>query len=279
MLQTSKYPLLLVFLCCSFLGKAHADDSKLFIANIPPIAFLMDFLVSDMAEVSSLVSSIDNAELYEPSPKQLLQFSKADLYFTTGLPFEKKWLQVIEENYPQVFIVTCCEDLIRQHDEDHIDPHIWTDPLMTLEISQRLSDVLIQRYPERRKEIEARLQEIEQYVTEIDAEISRELKILKKKVFFVAHPAWSYFASRYQLEQLSIEQEGKEVGISTRVDLQRKARDYNIDTIFTQSQVNPKPAQQFAGEINALIVELNPLAYHHFDNLKYMSSMIIQSMK
>lgn len=75
----------------------------------------------------------------------------------------------------------------------------------------------------------------------------------------IYHPSLSYFARDYDLEQLSLELEGKTPSPSHMKELSDLGREHGISTIFVQVEFDRKNAEVLAAEIGAKIVPLNPL--------------------
>ncbi len=277
------------------------ERKKTIIVSIPPMQYLMQRIVGDEITVHSLISGNDNAELFEPGPKQLLSIKDASLYFPVGLPFEEKWLPVIQENNRGLVVADCCQDLMKDlidedlsdeelvdidHDEGehhHLsstqkDPHLWTDPVLNREIVNRMKDYLLNIFPENKQQIIKNHKVLDDELDSIDREIKALIKNLDKRIFIVSHPAWSYFSDRYSLEQISIEQEGKEIGIRATIALAELAKKENIKKIFIQKQIKSKSSIAFAKEINAEVIEIDPLEYDHLKNLLMTAKLIFNSL-
>ena len=75
----------------------------------------------------------------------------------------------------------------------------------------------------------------------------------------IYHPALTYFAADYGLEQISIEDEGKEPNPAHLKKLIDLARKKNIHIIFIQSQFDVDNAKSIAKEINGQIIPIDPL--------------------
>jgi zinc transport system substrate-binding protein len=79
------------------------------------------------------------------------------------------------------------------------------------------------------------------------------------RAFYVFHPAFGYVADAYGLEQVAIEEHGKEPGaghVSHVIDL---ARASNARVVFVQPQFASMSAEMIAAEISARVVPLDPL--------------------
>ena len=75
----------------------------------------------------------------------------------------------------------------------------------------------------------------------------------------VFHPSWGYFAKRYDLEQTSIEIQGKEPKPNELVELVKDAKEHNIKIIFVFPQFSQKSAKTIASSIGGNVVPIDSL--------------------
>jgi zinc transport system substrate-binding protein len=90
----------------------------------------------------------------------------------------------------------------------------------------------------------------------------------------IFHPSLSYFARQYNLEQISIEFEGKEPSPSNlkqSIDLAKKA---GLKAILIQKEFDVENARIIADEIGGSVVQINPLAENWASNLLDMAEKI-----
>ena len=75
----------------------------------------------------------------------------------------------------------------------------------------------------------------------------------------VFHPSWGYFAKRYNLEQISVEVEGKERKPNELVELIKDAKIHDIKIVFVSPQFSQKTAKTISSSINAKVVSIDAL--------------------
>ena len=112
------------------------------------------------------------------------------------------------------------------------------------------------------------------YLQELDnlnRDIEQMLSVLKNRKFMVYHPAWGHFARDYNLEQISVETEGKEPSAKDIQHLIDQARKYDIKTIFVSPQFNIKSAEVIAKEIKGKVILVNPLEKDYISNLRRLA--------
>ena len=84
----------------------------------------------------------------------------------------------------------------------------------------------------------------------------------------VYHPAWAYLCRDYNLQQISIEQAGKEPTPQNIASLVDTARNENIKVIFVSPEFSTSNAQVIASEIGGKVVVVDPLSQNYLENMK-----------
>ena len=113
----------------------------------------------------------------------------------------------------------------------------------------------------------------------LDTDIKTLLTPHKDKAFMVFHPSWGYFAKRYDLEQISIEIEGKEPKPNELVELIEEAKKHDIKIVFVAPQFSQKSAKTISKNINANVVEIDPLSDNWKESMLNTANQIANSYK
>ena len=79
--------------------------------------------------------------------------------------------------------------------------------------------------------------------------------------FLIYHPALSYFARDYSLQQISIEEGGKEPSPSHLQELMKTCKQKQVRVVFVQQEFDQRNAEVIAQELGLKIVPINPLSY------------------
>ncbi|QJT11108.1 metal ABC transporter solute-binding protein, Zn/Mn family [Oceanidesulfovibrio marinus] len=148
------------------------------------------------------------------------------------------------------------------HHEHGLDPHVWLSPTLAKTIARNTCDALIAVLPDKEPALRANLDALLKKIDTLDASIRTILAPIPqdKRRFLVFHPSWGYFAQDYNLEQISIEMEGKEPGPAQLARIIDKAKTENIAVVFAQPQFSATSANVIAQEIGGRVEMLDPLA-------------------
>jgi len=270
---------------CQFLQYCYADESDInsVFVSILPQKYFVEKIGGEHVQVSVMVRAGQSPATYEPTPKQMALLDKSQLYFQIGVPFENIWINAITELNSKLKIIPCCTELNTRHIEGHShsveeentkDPHIWTSPVNAKYISLEIKKALVDSYPLHKEEFEVNYSMLIEGLDKLDQDIKSRLAQLNNRYIIVSHPSWGYYAEAYDLIQLPIEADGKEVRAKSLVKLIEIAKSKNINRVFVQKQFNKNSAEILAREIGADVIELDPLAEDYIANLYYVTDAI-----
>lgn len=147
-----------------------------------------------------------------------------------------------------------------EHEE--FDPHFWLDPIRVRDaVAPVVTQRLIAADPAGKDYYENRRQDFHQRLTALDQEIRAELAKAKTRKYIAFHPAWAYFAERYELEKVAVVQEfaGEEPTPREVAKLVRDARAEGVGAVLVEPQLNPRVAQTIGDEFGARTVMTDPL--------------------
>jgi len=257
------------------------------VVSIPPQASFLKAIGGDLVDISVMVLPGAQPHSYEPKPSQMKAISRADLYFTIGVEFEKAWLPRFLAQNRKMKVIECTkgikkipmrgskgrDDKKKPHHE-RLDPHIWLSPSNVKIMAKCIYRALAKSDKDHtaiyRKNYENFLKVIEQ----IDREIKSILAHLKSRSFIVFHPAFGYFAKEYDLRQIPIEIEGKAPKPKLLAYLIKEAKRHKARVIIVEPEFNDKAAKLIAKELNLRLVKISPLAADWSKNLIRLAKAI-----
>jgi zinc transport system substrate-binding protein len=254
--------------------------------SIAPQKYFVEKIGGDRLKVNVMVDPQTEPETYEPKPQQLATLSEIEAYISIGLPFEEKWLDKFKQINPQMILIDSDQGIERlemsDHGHDHgdesstqstLDPHIWLSPSLVKIQAQNIYQGLIKLDPQNQPTYQKNLQ---QFLTEIDQlnqKINDNLAGITNRKFIVFHPAWTYFAKEYNLEQIPVEVEGQEPSAAELAQLIQTAKNSNIKVIFVQPELKTKNAQAIAQEIGGQVIMISPNDPQWAENLLKVSEI------
>ena len=252
--------------------------SRYVLVSVAPHKFFIEKIADSTVQIGLMVPAGASAHTYEPTPKQMLDATKADLWMYVGEGFEPKVRAALHSYNPRMQFIDLRQhlDLISYEDghrgcshqhEGCYDLHYWLSPKQAKIQAETIADALIKLYPEHTQLYKTNLDKFKTELDQLDHEIRDILSKPHNPVIMVSHPAYAYFCRDYGCRQLSIEFEGKDPTPQQLTRVINAARLNNIKTIFVQVQYSSKGARLIAAQIGAKVVDLDPYSEHYFDSL------------
>ena len=295
----NKYIFALAFSFLLLACNAGRDkNTNVLTVTIEPQRYFLEQIVGDKFQVNTLVPLGSSPETYEPSPSAMIKLGNSQAYFKVGfLGYENVWTGKLSENNPGLKIVDCSSGIEpvygghghhdnshgdAYHDHDHTDaadPHVWSSAKNAVLFSQNMLNAVMELDTENADFYRANFEKLIQKITETDSVLTRLLRDIPSRSFIVYHPALAYFARDYDLEQHSIEFEGKNPSPAQMKELVDLAKSENIKTVFIQQEFDVKNTEVIAREIGAKSHTVNPLAYEWDEELIRIAQILADQEK
>lgn len=268
--------LMMSFSACR--DKVAETDAKTLTVSILPQKYFIEALVGNAYNINVMVAAGASPASYEPTPRQMVGLSKSELYLMIGhLAFEEVWIPRIERINPNLKIVDLSSgiELIGGDDEEitkhkhaiednhhhhGIDPHIWMSPKHVKTIVENISTALISLDKPSKDAILQKRDSMLIVLDQLDKMFENSLSSIQIRKFIIFHPALTYLAEDYQLEQIAMEFEGKEPSPSYFKSIVDRARSEKIGVLFIQKEFDMENARQLAREVDAELIQIDPLA-------------------
>jgi len=254
------------------INQTKQNNEKLdIVASFYPLYEIAKEIGGNNTLVTSVIPFGVEPHDWEIAPQQISQISKADMIIFNGIGFDS-WLGK-EVQFRNSFLVDVSKDLqLIKIDEQQLDnlkhesrydPHIWLDPILVKNISETISNTFIKLDPNNAVSYKQNTQNFLQQLDKLDSTIKESLSNCELKDFIAFHQAFHYFANRYGLiqhtihESISPESEILPQQITKIINL---AKDFNINTIYSEELVDPKLSEVLASEIpNGKVLLLSPV--------------------
>ena len=257
--------------------KGWTEPIPIFV-SITPQKYFVERIGGNDVKVEVMVKPGESPATFNPNPKKMSRLANSKLYFSIGVPFERIWISRLKAIQPDLKFISLNQNLglkIKSgYSQNKKDPHIWLSPLLVKNMVTEIEVALSKEKPEREKIFKINHTALAQELDMLDQEIRDILANGKTRSFMVFHPAWSYFAEAYGLEQISIEHNGKEPGPRSLQEIINRGKKSNIKTIFVQKQFGLSVAKNIAKMIGATIQEMDPLAENYFENMRKTAKAI-----
>ena len=250
--------------------------------SIAPLRSLVEAITEQDFPVEVLVPAGASPENFELTPKQYIALNEAQWIFSTGLiTFETTLLHKLPEGARIIDlsrgiepIAGTCSHHHHGHAHAHgVDPHTWTSPRALQLMSCTIYEAIHNEHPDSVRYTQ-NFNRLLERLEALDRAIEAQISASGVEQFIVYHPALTYYARDYGLRQISIEEEGKEPSAKRLAELIRTARAEGIRTVLVQRQFPRSSVEAVADDMEAEVVEFDPLAENVIENIAHITDLI-----
>ena len=231
--------------------------------TISPYKYFVDQIAKGKVDVNVMVSNGNNPETYEPYAQQMMELSKSALYLKVGsIGFEQTWMKKLQDNAPDMKVIDTSVGIKpAKTPGGNIDPHVWMSCSNARIIASNILKALCELEPKNKAFFEKNYQSLLSIIDKRDSTIKESFKKDPDLVhkFVIYHPILTYFARDYQLEQLAIEEEGREPSASQLKSLIERARKEKIKFCLIQAEFANRNTTTFINESHTKPMNINPL--------------------
>lgn len=224
--------------------------------------------------VVSLMTGYESEHTYSPKPSDLVAVRKAALLFEVGAGLEV-WVTSLVKNAgnASLQVITTSKDIPLIHDQPEStgdahghahqagNPHVWLDPSSAATMVQHIFNAMASADPAHATDYRTNATTYLQTLARVQDETLGLLKQLANRAVIVHHPAWPYFAKRYDLRIAGtiLTQPGGEPSARHLHSLIETIKRDHIRVIISEVQLNQKVPQLLARETGAHIAVLTTL--------------------
>ncbi|ELK48904.1 zinc ABC transporter substrate-binding protein [Halobacillus sp. ACCC02827] len=276
-------------------GQGEGQEGKLKVyTTVYPLQFFAEQIGGETVDVSSILPPGSDAHTYEPTTKEMVEMAESDLFIYNGAGLEgyaEKISQAIEPEGVSILAAANGMDLEESahthegdtHDgaseeaDDHAheaesgheghnhgeqDPHVWLDPVRSIEMAENIKDQLVDLNPEEKDRYEENFKELEGKLTDLDQSFHDTISSKDKKEIIVSHAAYGYWEEAYGIRQISVS------GLSptnepSQKDLEKivkEAKDHDLRYVIFEQNITPKVSEIIQKEIGAETLRFHNLA-------------------
>ena len=271
---------MMLYSCNNIEKKSY--DNTIFV-SIAPLKPIVEAIVGDDFSVEVLVPAGASPETFEPTPKQFIALNESVMVLSTGLlDFEKSILQRVHDQSKVINlsqgIATIAGSCSHTHHGKHchhgVDPHIWCSPKCIDIMAKNTYNAIVAMVPD--KDFSTAYSTLNEQIKELDSVVTKLCNNSSLPYFIIYHPALTYLARDYNLEQVAIEHEGKEPGAKHLATIIERARRDGMKRVFYQSEFPESSVAIVAEDIGAETVEINPLDENIFENIVTITTLITE---
>lgn len=274
-------------------GPAAADEKPRIVVSIFPIYDLVRRVAGPDADVLLLLPPGRNEHSFDPTPRDVETTAKAKLGVMVGLGLDPWMEKLVKEAAPKARLLKVGDRVPtlpikddpvgaseHAHDEDHdhdkghhedhddhdhekgaLDPHVWLDPQRAQLIVRAVAEELGRADPGHVLGYRERATALDRDLATLDKETEAKIKALPKRGFVTFHGSFQYFAERYKLDILAVIEPfpGAQPSGDYVTKVLKVVKEKNAPALFSEPQLDPRPATVIAGEAKIPVGVLDPV--------------------
>ena len=303
--------------CCDQQRPSHEQavtSGPVVMASIYPMANLASQILGDLTHVDTLLPPGVTPHGFELHADRLQLLHQADILITIGGPVDK-WVEdaaaksgndIQIARFSAEVGIDIADEADHHHDhhseqpgerdehtsgfEDHTgrevaaNPHLWLDPILTIEFVEKLGRILAGQYPGHRSQIEKNTAELIQSLHEIDRAYRQQLGDIEEKKLITFHNAFDLLAARYGLHvvQHLIPIDlvpGGEVKSRQLVQAIDAIRQFKLKVVYAEPQFPDTAIKALQRETGVEVLRLDPLGHPEVDGYHTYQAMMLSNLE
>jgi ABC-type Zn uptake system ZnuABC Zn-binding protein ZnuA len=264
----------LVLLCpggCTGASRGRARVA----ASIFPIYDVTRRVAGERLPVKLVLPPGQTEHTFDPKPRDVEGLADSQLIFAVGLGLDE-WLQTLVKNAgagtAKVFELAPLLDPIlippgipkdggAKTEAESVDAHFWMDPVRMQQAVDLIVGALQRMDPEEGPRFKERGNEVKHSLALLHDDISRRVQSWKRRRIVTFHGSLFYFADRYHLQVVAVVEPlpGREPSAGYLAEVLKTIRKGEAVALFSEPQLERRPAQLVASEAGLPLFELDPL--------------------
>lgn len=252
-------------------------DRRVITVSIEPLRFFAEQIAGDKAVVETLVPSGSSPETYEPTAQQMVALSNSMMFVKVGdLGFEHMLTDKINGLTDNIAIVNSSEGInaVVNSSRGVTDQHTWMSCANAIVIAGNVCKALKEADPDNASFYDKRYEGLRESIVELDAELKGKLKPVEGSSFIIYHPALTYFAHEYGLNQIAVEEDGREPSAASLAKVIDQAKARNVRLMLVQQEFDRRNAEIVAKALGIGMTTVNPLSYNWDKEMRNIGNII-----
>lgn len=273
---------IIISLFASSLKSAENEDKPVILVSLAPYQEIVQKIAGNSYRVEVIVPEGTNPHAYEPTPRQVQAIANGTLWFQVGESFEKKLFLVLKEKNKAITAIdlrekisliqgSCCSC-----DGSGEDRHIWLSPKALMNQVGIIQESLSKKFPKKGDLFEENALDLTHDLEDLDQKVRKTVAKAKSKSIVVAHPAFGYFCRDYGLNQLSIEEDGKEPTARHLSSLLESAKQAKATLAISMPEHPSKGVEIVSKKLNLRLCEVHPYSSKILKEMEKLSHLVAQ---
>ncbi|WP_407406223.1 metal ABC transporter solute-binding protein, Zn/Mn family [Peribacillus sp.] len=262
-------------------GKQKEDKDVLDIyTTVYPLEYFTETIGGEFVNVETVYPPGTDEHTFDPSQKDIVGMANSDLFFYIGYNLEgfvTKAAPILKGE--GVTTVAVGETVsVDEHDEEHdhehgepdddghdhssVNPHLWLDPIYSIQMAETVKDELTKQMPEQESYFTLRFNELSDKLKALDKQFAKTIKAGRTNKVIVSHSAYGYWEERYGLEQIGVTglTSSNEPSQKQLASIVSMAKDEDLHYVIFEQNISSKLTEIIQKEMGAEALEFHNLS-------------------
>jgi zinc transport system substrate-binding protein len=258
-------------------SKKETKDALDIYTTVYPLQYFTEAIGGEYVNVETVYPPGTDEHSFEPSQKDIVKMAESDLFFYIGYNLEgfvtKAEPILSKEGVSTIAVGETVHLDEEEHEDEHaneedghdhggVNPHLWLDPVYSIDMAKTIKDELTKKMPEQEEYFNSHFNELSEKLEALDEKFATTIESGRTNKIIVSHSAYGYWEERYGLEQIGVtgltssnEPSQKELG---KIVTMAEKEDLNY-VIFEQN-ISSKLTEIIQKEMGAKSLELHNLS-------------------
>lgn len=271
---------LLLMACSPQESESTSEGTIDIYTTLYPLEYFAERIGGKDVNAESIIPPGSDAHSFEPTTKTMTMLAESDIFIYNGAGMEG-FAEAVKETLQKEDVTVletaegihldeseeehenhADEDSHDGHDHGDINPHLWIDPILSIQLAENIKNTLVDNAPEKKEAFEENFKALKDDLLALDESFKEMVSSAPKKEFLISHDAYSYWESRYGLEQLSVSglSPSQEPTQKQLEEIIETAEDHNISYMLFEQNATPKPAKAVQQELDLETLRIHNLS-------------------
>lgn len=240
------------------------------VTTVAPLTSMVENIAGDRVHLTGIIPEGMNSHTFEPIPSDSRLLAEADVIFLSGLDLEiptQKLATATKKRGTEIILLgnriltqkDYLYDFSFPKDLGHPNPHLWLNPLYTIEYAPIIRDELIRLDPKNRETYQKNATAYLKRLKALDQAIAEAVQTIpeRNRRLLTYHDSWPYFARHYGFQVIGAVQPSDFSDPSPRevarlIDQIRKEK---VPAVFGSEVFPSKVLEQIAREAHTRYID------------------------
>ncbi|CAH0227666.1 High-affinity zinc uptake system binding-protein ZnuA [Peribacillus sp. Bi96] len=263
--------------CGNLKGETNHTDKNILnvYTTVYPLQYFTEAIGGEYVNVETVYPPGTDEHSFDPSQKDIVKMAESDLFFYIGYHLEgfvtKAKPILSKEGVTTVAVGETVHLDENEHEHAHeedghdhggVNPHLWLDPIYSIEMAKSIKEELTKKMPEQEEYFNSRFNELSEKLKALDKKFATTIESGRTNKIIVSHSAYGYWEERYGLEQIGV------TGLTSSNEPSQKdlekivtmANKENLNYVIFEQNISSKLTEIIQKEMGAKSLTLHNLS-------------------